>query len=43
MLLTVELNHEPQGVIREIRDIGSDGCLAREMSLWHFDETQGAP
>jgi hypothetical protein len=43
VLLTVELDDEPQGVIREIRDIRADRGLAPEMSLWHFDKTQGTP
>jgi hypothetical protein len=43
VLLTIELNDETKGVIREIRDIGADRCLTPEMSMWHFDKTQGAP
>jgi hypothetical protein len=43
VLLTIKLNDETKGVIREIRDIGADRCLAPEMSVWHFDKTQGAP
>jgi hypothetical protein len=33
VLLTIEFNDEPQGVIREIRNIGADRGLAPEMSL----------
>jgi hypothetical protein len=43
VLLTIELNDETKGVIREIRDIGAYRGLAPEMSMWHFDKTQGAP
>jgi len=43
VLLTIELDDEPKGMIGEIRHIGADWGLAAEMTLRQFHEPQGSP